>query len=333
MGTATTWTEGRIRAIRPVTPTIRLFEIVPESGAPQPFAPGAHIEVGVLVEGRAESRCFSLVGEARPDCYRIAVKLRQDGRGGTAYLWTLAEGARIGIGTPVSAFTVPFGRAAYLLVAGGVGITPLLGMASTLARRGEPVRFLHAARSADELAFRDELAALLGDGYESFVSEDGQRANLAGAIAALPAGGVAAVCGPLPMLEEARRLWAAAGRPPEDLRWETFGSSGRLAAESFQVRVAGRDIEVTVPRNRSLLDALADAGVELIADCRRGECGLCAVDVVEIDGEIDHRDVFFSDMQKRSNHRLCACVSRAVGRLTIDTGYRADSGHRAGHPA
>lgn len=85
-------------------------------------------------------------------------------------------------------------------------------------------------------------------------------------------------------------------------------------------------MEVQVAENVSMLDALADAGVELIAECRRGECGLCAVDVLDTAADIDHRDVFFSDAQRSENRKLCACVSRAVGgSISIDTGYRAGS--------
>ena len=80
-----------------------------------------------------------------------------------------------------------------------------------------------------------------------------------------------------------------------------------------------------VPENKTMLDALNEAGVEVMWDCLRGECGLCAVDMVEVDGGIDHRDVFLSDHQKQENTKLCTCVSRAFGGgVVIDTGYRPD---------
>lgn len=321
---ALTWHEARIAAIRDVTPGIRAFELVPEGGV-LPFQPGAHLDIGVLVSGEAQTRSYSLVGEALPDRYRIAVKRRDDGRGGSAYLWSLREGARLSVSEPKSAFTLDFGHPEFLLVAGGIGITPLIGMAAVLKRRGARVRLLHAARSRAELAFADDLAALLGPDYQPFVSNDGERLDLAAAFAGLAPEALCALCGPMPMLDAARRCWAEAGRPASNLRWETFGTSGRLATTEFRVRLPRHDREITVPQNRSLLEALEMAGIDVISDCRRGECGLCAMPILGIEGEIDHRDVFFSDAEKATNQRLCVCVSRATGTLVLDSDYRPDA--------
>jgi vanillate O-demethylase ferredoxin subunit len=128
------------------------------------------------------------------------------------------------------------------------------------------------------------------------------------------------------LLEAARRSWAAAGRLAADLRYETFGSSGRLPTESFRVRIDHSGREILVPENKSMLDALNEAGFEVMSDCQRGECGVCAIDIMAVDGQIDHRDVFFSDHQKQTNAKICPCVSRAVGAITVNTLYRSHSG-------
>ena len=127
-------------------------------------------------------------------------------------------------------------------------------------------------------------------------------------------------CGPMRMLDAARRAWVAAGRGLADLSYETFGSSGLLPTETFRVRLADADVELVIPSDRSMLDVLNEAGHEVVSDCRRGECGVCAIDVVGIEGEIDHRDVFFSDHQKQANAKICPCVSRAVGAITVVRG-------------
>ena len=131
------------------------------------------------------------------------------------------------------------------------------------------------------------------------------------------------MCGPLRLREAAQRAWRAAGRPAERLRFETFASGGRFAPEPFLVRIRHDPREVLVPENRTMLDALRDAGVEVMWDCLRGECGLCAVGVLEVEGELDHRDVFLSEEQRAQATQICTCVSRAVGgSITIDTGFR-----------
>lgn len=114
--------------------------------------------------------------------------------------------------------------------------------------------------------------------------------------------------------------------PPTNLRYETFGNSGCFSSEKFIVRIPSLGTETTVSPNESVLDALERTGVEIMYDCRKGECGLCRVDVLDLDGEIDHRDVFLSQTQKSESTRLCACVSRVirgstsslVGVLTLD---------------
>jgi vanillate O-demethylase ferredoxin subunit len=143
--------------------------------------------------------------------------------------------------------------------------------------------------------------------------------------ASLPQDSMTLFCGPMRMLDAARHAWTTAGRPLSDLRYETFGSSGRLPTESFRVRLKDEEIEILVPRDRSMLDALNDAGYEVMSDCRRGECGVCALDLVAHEGEIDHRDVFFSEHQKRESRKICPCVSRARGTITVDMLHRPDA--------
>ena len=199
----------------------------------------------------------------------------------------------------------------------------MLGMASALARRGVSFRFLYCARSRDELALLPELSAIAGDRLSVFVSAEGRRLDLAHEIAALHPEGQLYLCGPMRLLDDARRAWSEAGRAPSGLRYETFGSSGRFAPQAFVVRTYPEGLEIAVPETKTLLDALTEAGIDVMYDCKRGECGLCALHVLESSGPIDHRDVFFSERERAENHRICACVSRAVGGvLTVDTAYR-----------
>lgn len=320
---ATDWIPARLRAARALTPDIRLMEIAPESPGAL-AAPGSHLGVAVMIGERPDTRSYSLIDSGADGLYRIAVKRLPDSRGGSAYMHGLEPGARLSISGPRNHFGLTPGRPGYLLVAGGIGITPLHAMALALHQSGASFRLLYAARTRQDLALAEELRGRIGDRLETFTDDEGGRIDLAAAIAALPPGGEAYVCGPYGMMEAARRTWAASGRPVQALRFETFGTGGRHATEAFTVRIPRLSREIVVPRHQTMLEALEAAGVGMIHDCRRGECGLCTVKILGVDGTVDHRDVFFSDAQKATNAHLCTCVSRVVGGgITIDTADRA----------
>lgn len=317
------WTAAHVRAVEDVAQGVRLVEIVPADSV-RAYAPGAHLRLVATIGETTDTRSYSLVGaEPVAGAYRIAVKRQAQSRGGSAYVWSLRPGDPVRIAHPANLFALAHGRPGYLLVAGGIGITPIVGMAEALARRGASVRLAYAGRARAEMPFLDHLEGLLGPRLAVHVSEEGSRLDLAAAIAGLHPEGEMYLCGPMRLIEAARAAWAEAGRPAAALRYETFGSSGRFVAQPFVVRVPRLGLEVVVPETKTMLDALQEAGADLLSDCRRGECGLCALDVLSVEGEVDHRDVFFSDEEKRSNHKICACVSRAVaGVLVVDTADR-----------
>jgi vanillate O-demethylase ferredoxin subunit len=319
------WHPATVRAHRDLTPTVREFELRPEGGV-VPWTAGSHLDVQVTIDGRLEKRSYSLIGLPDAEVYRIAVKRADPGRGGSRWMWSLETGDELRIGEPNNHFELALGAPQYLLVAGGIGITPLVGMAATLAERGADLRLLYAARSDAEFAYGDRLQAARGARLERFADDAAQRIDLEAEIARLHPQGQLLVCGPIPLLDAARAAWARAGRAPALLRFETFGNSGAHAAEAFWVKLPRHGVELEVPADRSLLDVLEAAGIETLHDCRRGECGLCAMDIVSAVGTIDHRDVFFSADEKRQNRRLCACVSRVVGGgLVLDSSYRPDA--------
>jgi vanillate O-demethylase ferredoxin subunit len=318
------WTDAVIQSVTDITPTVREIILAPAAGV-QTFAPGAHLQVQVLVAGRPQTRSYSLVGLPDGNTYCIAVKRLDAGRGGSLAMWRLAPGDRLKLTAPQNFFPLDLSAPAYLLIAGGIGVTPLVSMAQTLAQRGASVHMVLAARTESELAYAPRLREALGEGLHLVDASRGQTLDFAAEIAALAPGGQLYFCGPAPMLDAARQAWSQAGRPAADLRFETFGTSGRLAPQAFQARIARQNLDIEVPADSSLLDALEMAGVQAMSGCRRGECGLCALDVTALEGEIDHRDVFLSEREKAENHRICVCVSRVVGRITLDCAYRPDA--------
>lgn len=319
---ALTWSDATIEAIRDVAPTIREFTIRPATGA-KAYAPGSHLNVGVIIDGRPDHRSYSLVGAGDGARYRIAVKRHDDSRGGSSYMWSLPVGARLSITEPHNLFPIEYGRPDYLLIAGGIGITPVVSMAAALERAGANWRMIYACKSRGDAAFLDDLQSRFGPRIETRFSEEAARLDIAQEIGSLAPGGQLYLCGPLRLLDAARAEWAKAGRPQADLRFETFASGGLFAPEPFHVKIPRLGVDLNVPVDRTILETLEAAGVAVLSDCRRGECGLCALDVLGVEGQIDHRDVFLSDHEKTHNQKICVCVSRAVGgSITLDTAYR-----------
>ena len=324
------WHPATVRAHRDLSSTVREFELRPEGGV-KPWTVGSHLNVEVHIDGRVETRSYSLVGLPRGDdlgegsaeVYRIAVKRAEPGRGGSRFMWGLEVGAELHIGEPNNHFPLALGAPQHLLVAGGIGITPIVGMALMLNLRDADVQMRYAARHAAELVYADVLQRALGERLRTFTDDTRQFIDLPGEIHALAPGAQMWVCGPMPLLEAARTAWAQAGRDAADLRFETFGNTGRFEAQPFWVELPRHRLRVQVPADRSLLDVLTEAGVETLYECKRGECGLCAIDILKVEGTVDHRDVFFSNQQKATNIQLCACVSRiSGGGVVLDSAYR-----------
>jgi vanillate O-demethylase ferredoxin subunit len=319
------WTPARLTRIEDVAKDIRLFEIAPEGGV-KPAEPGAHLDIALVVGGSPQTRSYSIVA-ADETSWRIAVKLCAEGRGGSAAMFRLEPGAQLTISAPQNNFALEYDHGDYLLLAGGVGVTPLITMARALRQAGKAYRFVHVARSRAEAAFVDALSAAHGARYQPFFSREGAPLDVSAEIGRLAPAGQLYFCGPMRMQEATRRAWREAGRASADFRFETFASGGRYPPEVFTVRIPRLGKEVIVSEHETILTALTKAGVEIMSDCERGECGLCAVDVLAYDGAIDHRDVFLSEQERAENAKLCACISRAVGgTVSIDTAFRAEAG-------
>jgi vanillate O-demethylase ferredoxin subunit len=322
------WLGARVLATRDLSPTVREITLDPPAGVPR-WSVGSHLRVRVsLPGGQPGERRYSLVGLPGPagDPWRIAVKRVEASRGGSQYMWTLREGDVLAVQAPANHFELPPQPRPTLLVAGGIGITPMLGMAQALARRGSDVRMAYAVRQPGDAVYADALRDTLGERLSLHVSSRAERFDARAQIAALPADAQLLACGPVRLLHALQAAWTEAGRAPQRLRFETFGTSGELPAEPFWVEVPRHGLRFEVAAGQSLLDALEAHGIACLADCLRGECGLCAVDVIAVHGRIDHRDVYMTPHEQRENKRMCACVSRvAGGGVVIDSAWRPDA--------
>ncbi len=297
---------------------VRRLRIRPDHGFAR-AEPGSHCTFAVNLGGLERERSYSVVSD-EGGAWTIAVRHLENGRGGSRFMAGLDVGDRLRVAPPANHFQLSPMSPDYLLIAGGIGITPILSMARSLTKRPN-LRLLYGGRTRESMAFVDDLAGMLGERLTLFVENDGQAIDFPREFVKLHPEGEAYICGPNAMLQAARHAWAASGRSPALLRFETFGASGSRENEPFLVHVRDHNTTIEVPRDASLLDTLNRHGIELAQDCVRGECGLCAIEVVG-EAELDHRCVFLSDEQRRAGHKICACVSRAVGEITIDTGFR-----------
>jgi vanillate O-demethylase ferredoxin subunit len=306
---------------------IRRFRLHAEAGGALPgFTAGAHVRVPVtLADGSRDWRHYSLVdfdptpgATDAPREYVIAVRREDPGRGGSRWMHEhVAEGDRLAIEPPKNEFVLGAHAGAAVLLAGGIGVTPLTAMAAARRAAGLPVRMVYAGRSRALMAFVPELQALLGADLALHVDDEaGAPLDVAAIVDACAPDDQLYVCGPGPMLEAVQRETAARGWARERVHFEVFAPAAHEAGDgAFELVLAQSGRSLTVPADKTILEVLEEAGCDPISDRRRGECGVCAQPVM--DGEIEHRDFVLTRREKDAGNGIQVCVSRAMGRRLV----------------
>lgn len=287
-------------------------ELCDPDGKPLPaWSAGAHLDVHV----GGQVRQYSLCGDTHdPGTYRIGVLNEPSSRGGSRYVHTaLRPGQTVTVSEPRNHFALEDADA-YVFVAGGIGITPLLAMSREAVRRCVPWRMVYGGRSRASMAFVAELAALGGD--VTFVPQDESgHIDLDAALSGLSDSTLVYSCGPEPLLA------AVEERCPEGrLRLERFAAPVVDRAgddEAFEVECRRSGLTLGVGADTSILDAVESAGISVNSSCRDGICGSCETRVLE--GTPDHRDFLLSESEQAAGATMMICVSRcASGRLVLD---------------
>ncbi len=312
-----------VSRVEDLTPRIRKFELKSPRGAVLPlWTPGAHIEVPVALATGLETRCYSLMGDCElRDVYEIAVLRHEEGRGGSRFVHGgYREGMRLRCAYPSNHFELIPNRAPCVLIAGGVGITPIRAMAIALERHGTAFVLHYAARSPRETAFMQDLGDRFGTKVRFWHSEGDcpNRLDVASILRAVPITANVYVCGPPGLIQDVSDTAVGLGMPRSNIRSEMFAPAGPAARDhAFEVLLARSHTRVQISADETILDAVLAAGVAAEFGCRAGECGTCAVTVLE--GDVDHRDTTLSDAERIVHRRACICVSRAKGtRLVLD---------------
>ncbi|MEH2624571.1 ferredoxin-NADP reductase [Bradyrhizobium sp. AZCC 1719] len=306
-----------------LTSRIREFVLTRVSGAPMPgWSAGAHIDVHLPDVGR---RSYSLIetvsprAAEHPTAYRIAVLQENKSHGGSSFMHGLKTGDRLTISPPANNFPLRAGAGEVALVAGGIGVTPLLTMACELNAAKRPFSFYYAGRSRSELAFLGDIERLASASATIHADDEaGCFFDLEGLMSGLAPDVPLYLCGPLPMIEAAIALAKRMNWPQGRLHFEIFTAPEEKSGDSafeVELRSSGRVYEI--PAGRTILDVLIEAGEDPMHDCKRGDCGICQTTVIS--GIPDHRDYILSDSEKASNKVMQICISRAkTKRLVLD---------------
>jgi ferredoxin-NADP reductase len=302
----------RVTAVDPIADDVVLVRFGDPAGAElAPWQPGDHLEI---VLPSSLIRHYSLCGDPHDRwSYTVAVLRVADGRGGSREIHdTGLIGADLLVRGPRSTFPL-VDAPSYLLLAGGIGITPLYAMARHLQAGPADWSMLYGARSSRAMAFGNEVKALGGDRAQLVVQDEDGLPDFAAALDAAPAGTAVYCCGPEPMIALVESL-CAERRERLTLHVERFSATvappdGLAGDTAFELELAETGVVLHIPADRSALEVVQEVLPDHPYSCLGGQCGSCEVAVLA--GEVDWRDEVLTDAEHKANSAMMLCVSRA----------------------
>lgn len=282
----------------------------PDGAALPAFEAGSHVDV-LAAEGVI--RQYSLCNDpSETQRYLLGVLLDRASRGGSAGVHRWQAGQRVRIGLPRNNFALRPGPGPVVLVAGGIGITPLKSMAHALWRAGREFRLHYFARSRSHAAFWPELQAQpFAHLLQAHFDDEGAALPLPVAVLRPQADAQLYVCGPQGFIERMTQDARAAGLADSAVHVEHFAAQAMAAqdASEFSVEAVRSQRTVRVRADQSIAQALEEAGIQVLLSCEQGLCGTCLTPV--LGGEPDHRDDYLSDAERASNATMAICCSRS----------------------
>lgn len=307
----------KVQASSAETQAIRSIVLAPEGGIAPAWEPGAHVRVALPGGGSRPYSLMALPGLPEGH-YALGVLREEASTGGSRFMHSLKAGDVVALSPPANNFRLHDDGSPAVLFAGGIGVTPILSMAVELERRRAPYRLHYAGRTAESVAFVAPLREVCAERLSLHYDNDASRLDIAAALDAAPHDAHVFVCGPKGMIEAVKAEAARRGFAADRVHYELFAAeTSDQANQAFEVelRASGRVVEVAA--DQTIIQALEQAGIEVLYDCQRGDCGICQCAVIE--GIPDHRDVILSDDEKASNKVMQICVSRAKSaRLVLD---------------
>ena len=311
--------ELRLVAVTYSAEGTNLYEFRHPAGAPLPgFTAGAHVDLH-LPSGLI--RQYSLANaQHETDRYVVGVKRETAGRGGSAWIHDeLRVGTILPVSRPRNHFPLVEDGSPVVLIAGGVGVTPLYAMVQRLRALGTDWSLHYAARSRSEAALLDRLADMPDAVHLHFDDENaGRPIDLAAIVAGAPPLAHFYCCGPGPMLDAFEAQCAACGIDPARIHIERFSAPPlQPITRGFVVELARSGIELSVVPGQTILDCARAVGLPVEASCEQGICGACETRVLS--GIPDHLDMILNDAERASNKTMMICCSGSRSeRLTLD---------------
>ena len=289
------------------------YELVSADGSPLPaFSAGSHIDVHV---GPNLVRQYSLCNPPyETHRYLIGVLRDPASRGGSQGMHEkIHAGAELTISAPKNHFPLVDAKRS-LLLAGGIGVTPVLAMAEALSAQGADFEMHYCARSPERTAFRERIAASPFAAQVHFHYDSGaaeQKLDLAALLAGLDRDTHIYFCGPTGFIDHVKATAAAQKWPEAQLHLEYFGAAAidTDGDQAFEVKLASTGASYTVPAGVTVMQVLRDAGVFVAASCEQGVCGTCLTRVIE--GVPDHRDLYLTEEEQAANDQFTPCCSRS----------------------
>ncbi|WP_205995553.1 PDR/VanB family oxidoreductase [Pseudolabrys sp. FHR47] len=305
----------RLRALIWEAPGVLSLELASLDGRPLPaFEPGAHIDLK-LPDGTL--RQYSLCGDPNDlSHYRLGIRAVTGGQSSGFVHRRLRPGDVLTVSTPRNNFPLVASKE-YIFVAGGIGVTPFIPMMRQLSARHQHWTLLYCNKRNEDAPFLKEIEAL-GGTVSLHASEAGTRLDVAQRLSTPQADTVVYCCGPEKLMLAVEEV--TAGWPEGTVHFEWFAPRSRPADEvsgAFEVVCATSGMTLSVPPEKSILEVMTEAGIDVPRSCEQGICGTCECRIIE--GEADHRDSILSSSERAANQTMMTCVSRAKGaRLVLD---------------
>ncbi|MDP2310878.1 MAG: cytochrome P450 [Pseudomonadota bacterium] len=308
----------RVARVREIAEGIKLFRLVhPFGGLLTHFTAGSHVILHLRDGDKVYRNAYSLLNADFGNGlnYFIAVARDEDGRGGSRYMHDkVTAGMELSVSVPANNFPAAPHAGKHLLVAGGIGITPLFAIRNHLRAAREPYELHYTFRAAARAAFVEELELETDPAVRLYDNALGRHLDVEALIRSQPEGTHVYVCGPEGLMDAVIEAASRHHWPEGCVHYERFGALRPRHERPFEVACRRSGESLVCSGEETLLEALERSGLTLPYACRAGSCGACETFVLE--GEVDHRDTVLTDAEKAEG-KMLPCVSRGRGRLVL----------------